>query len=97
MPRPYVFVSPKDFKNGTTKDGVKKFDGTGPFKLGEHKKDESADFNKNDQYWGEKSKLNKVQAKVMPAGETAFLSIKKVKRTLPSQMIEVRIAKTKTL
>jgi nickel transport system substrate-binding protein len=23
MPRPYVFVSPKDFKNGTTKDGVK--------------------------------------------------------------------------
>ncbi len=38
MPRPYVFVSPKDFKNGTTKDGVKKFDGTGPFKLGEHKK-----------------------------------------------------------
>ncbi|WP_086045816.1 staphylopine-dependent metal ABC transporter substrate-binding lipoprotein CntA [Staphylococcus aureus] len=77
MPRPYVFVSPKDFKNGTTKDGVKKFDGTGPFKLGEHKKDESADFNKNDQYWGEKSKLNKVQAKVMPAGETAFLSMKK--------------------
>ncbi len=40
-------------------------------------KDESADFNKNDQYWGEKSKLNKVQAKVMPAGETAFLSMKK--------------------
>lgn len=37
-------------------------------------------------------KLNKVQAKVMPAGETAFLSMKKVKRTLPSQMIEVRIA-----
>ncbi len=86
------FVSPKDFKNGTTKDGVKKFDGTGPFKLGEHKKDESADFNKNDQYWGEKSKLNKVQAKVMPAGETAFLSMKKVKQTLPSQTIEVQIA-----
>lgn len=60
-------------------------------------KDESADFNKNDQYWGEKSKLNKVQAKVMPAGETAFLSMKKVKRTLPSQMIEVQIAQTKTL
>lgn len=38
MPRPYVFVSPKDFKHGTTKDGVKSFDGTGPFKMGEHKK-----------------------------------------------------------
>ena len=35
MPRPYV-LSPKDFKHGTTKDGVKSFDG--PFKMGEHKK-----------------------------------------------------------
>lgn len=77
MPRPYVFVSPKDFKHGTTKDGVKSFDGTGPFKMGEHKKDISAEFNKNNQYWGEKAKLNKVEAKVKPAGETAFLSMKK--------------------
>lgn len=77
MPRPYVFVSPKDFKHGTTKDGVKAFDGTGPFKMGEHHKDESAEFNKNTQYWGEKSKLNTVEAKVKPAGETAFLSMKK--------------------
>ncbi|EFS16580.1 staphylopine-dependent metal ABC transporter substrate-binding lipoprotein [Staphylococcus capitis] len=77
MPRPYVFVSPKDFKNGTTKDGVKSFDGTGPFKMGQHHKDESAEFNKNNQYWGEKAKLDKVEAKVKPAGETAFLSMKK--------------------
>lgn len=77
MPRPYVFVSPKDFKNNTTKDGVKGFDGTGPFKSGEHKKDESAEFVKNDKYWGEKAKLNKVVAKVMPAGETSFLAMKK--------------------
>lgn len=77
MPRPYVFVSPKDFKNNTTKDGVKAFDGTGPFKYGEHKKDESAEFVKNDNYWGEKAKLNKVVAKVMPAGETSFLAMKK--------------------
>ncbi|RTX74080.1 nickel ABC transporter, nickel/metallophore periplasmic binding protein [Mammaliicoccus sciuri] len=77
MPRPYVFVSPKDFKNGTTKDGVKSYDGTGPFKLGEHKKDESADFNMNKNYWGKTSKIKKVQAKVMPAGETAFLSMQK--------------------
>ncbi len=41
------------------------------------KKDKYADFNKNDQYWGEKYKLNRVQAKVMPVGETAFLSMKK--------------------
>jgi nickel transport system substrate-binding protein len=47
------------------------FDGTGPFKMSEHKKDESATFNKNQHYWGERSKLNKVEAKVKPAGETA--------------------------
>ena len=28
----------------------------------------------------------------MPAGETAFLSMKKVKQTLPSQTIEVQIS-----
>lgn len=77
MPRPYVFVSPKDFKDGTTKNGVKAFDGTGPFKMGDHKKDESAEFVANKDYWGEKSKIEKVQAKVMPAGETAFLSMQK--------------------
>lgn len=56
----YVFVFLKDFKNGIIKDGVKKFDGIGLFKLGEYKKDEFVDFNKNDQYWGEKFKFNKV-------------------------------------
>ena len=60
--------------------------------MGEHKKDISAEFNKNNQYWGEKAKLNKVEAKVKPAGETAFLSMKKEKPTLLIQMIEVQTA-----
>lgn len=55
-------------------------------------KDISAEFNKNNQYWGEKAKLNKVEAKVKPAGETAFLSMKKEKPTLLIQMIEVQTA-----
>lgn len=67
---------------------MKSFDGTGPFKMGQHHKDESAEFNKNNQYWGEKAKLDKVEAKVKPAGETAFLSMKKVKLTLRLPMIE---------
>ena len=45
MPRPYVFVSLKTLKRHN-KDGVKSFDGTGPFKMGQHHKDESAEFNK---------------------------------------------------
>lgn len=77
MPRPYVFVSPKDFKNGTTANGVKQFDGTGPYKMGEHQKDESAEFNASEAYWGKKPQIKTVKAQVMPAGETAFLSMKK--------------------
>ncbi|PTG40807.1 ABC transporter substrate-binding protein, partial [Staphylococcus cohnii] len=31
MTRPYVFVSPKAFKNGGTKEGLKTFSGKGPY------------------------------------------------------------------
>ena len=92
MPRPYVFVSPKDFKHGTTKDGVKSFDGTGPFKMGEHKKDISAEFNKNNQYWGEKAKLNKVEAKVKPAEETGSYQVKR-SQAMNTKMLVVNSGK----
>ncbi|RZI00889.1 nickel ABC transporter, nickel/metallophore periplasmic binding protein [Staphylococcus condimenti] len=77
MTRPYVFVSPKSFKNGQTKDGLKSYIGTGPFKLGKHEKDVKAEFKRNGQYWGEKAHLDSVVAKVLPAGETTFLALKK--------------------
>ena len=54
--RPFRFISPKAFINGTTKDGVTALSGTGPYILKENHKDEYAVFEKNQNYWGEKHK-----------------------------------------
>lgn len=77
MTRPYVFISPKDFINGETKDGVKGFNGTGPYILTLHKPDEYATFEANENYWGESPKIKKITSKVLPAGETTFLALQK--------------------
>ncbi|ANY70048.1 nickel ABC transporter, nickel/metallophore periplasmic binding protein [Paenibacillus sp. BIHB 4019] len=77
MTRPYVFISPKDFVNGETKDGVSGHNGTGPYKLTEHKTDQYAAFKANDSYWGGAPKVKSITAKVLPAGETTFLALKK--------------------
>lgn len=77
MTRPYVFISPKDFKEGGTKDGVEGFNGTGPYTLTEHKMDEYAIFEANENYWGGPPKIKKITSKVLPTGETTFLALKK--------------------
>lgn len=77
MTRPYVFISPKDFINGGTKDGVNGYNGTGPYKLTEHKIDQYAVFEANENYWGGAPKLKKVISKVLPAGETTLLALQK--------------------
>ncbi|RTE11031.1 staphylopine-dependent metal ABC transporter substrate-binding lipoprotein [Paenibacillus whitsoniae] len=77
MTRPYVFLSPKDFKNGGTKDGVNGYNGTGPYKITEHKTDQYAVFEANENYWGGAPKVKKITAKVLPAGETTFLALQK--------------------
>jgi nickel transport system substrate-binding protein len=77
MTRPYVFISPKDFKNGGTKDGVNGYHGTGPYKITEHKIDQYAVFEANENYWGGAPKVKRITAKVLPAGETTFLALQK--------------------
>ncbi|MDN8592325.1 nickel ABC transporter substrate-binding protein [Paenibacillus sp. 11B] len=77
MTRPYVFISPKDFKNGGTKDGVSGYDGTGPYKLTGHKIDENATFEANEEYWGGAPEIQKITSKVLPAGETTLLALQK--------------------
>ncbi len=77
MTRPYVFISPKDFINGETKDGVNGFNGTGPYILTEHKTDEYATFEANENYWGGSPEIKKITSKVLPAGETTFLALQK--------------------
>lgn len=77
MTRPYVFISPKNFVNGGTKEGVSGYNGTGPYKLTEHKVDQYAVFEANENYWGGAPKVKKITAKVLPAGETTFLALQK--------------------
>nr|WP_286184601.1 nickel ABC transporter substrate-binding protein [Bacillus sp. SD075] len=77
MTRPYVFISPGNFMNGGTKDGVNGYNGTGPYILTKHKTDEYATFGANEDYWGGAPKIKKITSKVLPAGETTFLALKK--------------------
>lgn len=77
MTRPYVFISPQNFINGGTKDGVSGYSGTGPYKLIEHQSEVSAVFEANDNYWGQVPQIKKITARVMPSGETTYLAMQK--------------------
>jgi nickel transport system substrate-binding protein len=77
MTRPYVFISPNDFIDEGTKDGVTGFHGTGPYMLTDHKVDEYATFTANDAYWGGEPAIETITSKVLPAGETTFLALQK--------------------
>jgi len=50
--------------------------GTGPFKLVDYKKDQEAVLLRNDDYWGKKSKLEKVIWKTVPDPYTQVLALK---------------------
>lgn len=50
--------------------------GTGPFKLVDYKKDQEAVLVRNDDYWGKKSKLEKVIWKTVPDPYTQVLALK---------------------
>jgi len=77
MTRPYAFLSPNDFVGGGTKEGVTGYHGTGPYKLAEHITDRYAVFEANESYWGGAPKLKRITAKVLPAGETTLLALRK--------------------
>ncbi|WP_046214108.1 staphylopine-dependent metal ABC transporter substrate-binding lipoprotein [Paenibacillus wulumuqiensis] len=77
MTRPYVFLSPKDFKNGETMNGVSGYHGTGPYVLTAHEPEQSATFEANTSYWNGTPAIRKITAKVLPAGETTFLALQK--------------------
>ncbi|WP_079911511.1 nickel ABC transporter substrate-binding protein [Paenibacillus sp. 32352] len=77
MTRPYVFVSPNDFLNGETKNGVRGYSGTGPYKMVEHVTDQYARFEANESYWGGAPEVKRITAKVLPAGETTLLALQK--------------------
>lgn len=77
MIRPFAMISPKAMKNGTTKDGVEKYIGTGPYVLSKFVTGEYAVFERNENYWGPKPKIKRIMAKVIPDNQTRIMALEK--------------------
>ncbi|AZV43814.1 nickel ABC transporter substrate-binding protein [Peribacillus asahii] len=77
--RPLRFVGEAAFPDSqnTFKDGLKSPIGTGPWVLTEYKKNEFAVFERNEQYWDTKPKVDKVVVKVITDGESRVLAFEK--------------------
>jgi len=76
--RPVRFLGEAGFpKDGDTSKGVEKEVGTGPWILDEYKKDEYAIYKRNENYWGELPKFEKIKVKVIPDAETRVLAFEK--------------------
>ncbi len=75
--RPFAMISPKAMKDGSTKDGVNAYIGTGPYVLTDFVTDEYAIFEANENYWGEQPKIKKITVKVIPDNQTRILALEK--------------------
>ena len=75
--RPFAMISPKAMKDGSTKDGVNAYMGTGPYVLTDFVTDEYAVFEANENYWGEQPKIKKITVKVIPDNQTRILALEK--------------------
>jgi nickel transport system substrate-binding protein len=76
--RPVRFLGEAGFpEDGDTSKGVVEAVGTGPWILEEHKADEYAIYKRNENYWGELPKVEKIQVKVIPDAETRVLAFEK--------------------
>lgn len=77
LTRPFRFISPKNFINGQTKDGVSGYAGTGPWLLTQHEKNQFALFSVNPHYWGARPKLNRVAWRVIPDRQSMLMALEK--------------------
>ena len=75
--RPFGMIAPHVMKNGSTKDGVTAYIGTGPYKLTDFVRDEYAVFEVNEHYWGKKPAIDKILVKVIPDNQTRILALEK--------------------
>ena len=75
--RPFAMISPKAMKNGSTKDGVNAYIGTGPYILKKFVTDEYAIFEANENYWGKVPDIKKILVKVIPDNQTRILALEK--------------------
>lgn len=75
--RPFRFISPKAMKDGSTKDGVNEYIGTGPYILSDFVTDQYAIFTANENYWGEIPRIKKITVKVIPDNQTRIFALEK--------------------
>lgn len=73
--RPFAMISPDCMKDGSTKDGVDGYIGTGPYVLTDFVTDEYAVFERNENYWGEAPAIQKITVKVIPDNQTRIMAL----------------------
>lgn len=73
--RPFAMISPNCMIDGSTKDGVEGYIGTGPYILTDFVTDEYAVFERNENYWGELPEIEKITVKVIPDNQTRIMAL----------------------
>lgn len=73
--RPFAMISPNCMINGSTKDGVSGYVGTGPYVLTDFETDQYAVFERNENYWGEKPEIERITVKVIPDNQTRIMAL----------------------
>lgn len=73
--RPFAMISPECMIDGSTKDGVNGYVGTGPYVLTDFVTDEYAVFERNENYWGEAPSVQKITVKVIPDNQTRIMAL----------------------
>ena len=73
--RPFAMISPNCMIDGSTKDGVNGYIGTGPYVLTDFVTDEYAVFERNENYRGEKPTIQKITVKVIPDNQTRIMAL----------------------
>ena len=75
--RPFAMISSAAMKDGSTKDGVNEYIGTGAYVLSEFVTDQYAVFKANPNYWGKQPEIKKITVKVIPDNQTRILALEK--------------------
>lgn len=73
--RSFAMISPNCMINGSTKDGVSGYIGTGPYVLTDFETDQYAVFERNENYWGEKPEIERITVKVIPDNQTRIMAL----------------------
>lgn len=73
--RPFAMISPNCMINGSTKDGVSGYIGTGPYVLTDFETYQYAVFERNENYWGEKPEIERITVKVIPDNQTRIMAL----------------------